>query len=86
MKYRIKLTKNALKDIHKLRAAGLDKKLNKIKAIIILNPTSAPAKKLSGNLKGFYSIRINLQHRFVYKVYEDEKVIKVISLWSHYEE
>ena len=44
-----------------------------------------PFEALVGDLKGAYSRRINLQHRLVYQVYEDEKVIKVIRFWTHYE-
>ena len=42
-------------------------------------------EKLVGDLQGAYSRRINIQHRLVYQVYEEEKVIKIISVWSHYE-
>lgn len=44
-----------------------------------------PYEKLVGDLQGTYSRRINIQHRLVYQVYEQEKVIKIISLWTHYE-
>ncbi|MHB1452280.1 MAG: Txe/YoeB family addiction module toxin, partial [Coriobacteriia bacterium] len=29
--------------------------------------------------------RINIQHRLVYQVLEDEHVVKVLRLWTHYE-
>lgn len=44
-----------------------------------------PFEKLIGDLAGAYSRRINIQHRLVYQVLEDEKVVKVLRLWSHYE-
>ena len=42
-------------------------------------------EKLVGDLNGAYSRRINLQHRLVYQIYEEEKTIKILSLWTHYE-
>ncbi|MGA0201480.1 MAG: Txe/YoeB family addiction module toxin, partial [Prochlorotrichaceae cyanobacterium] len=44
-----------------------------------------PYEKLSGDLLGAYSRRINIQHRLVYQVLEPDKVVKVIRMWSHYE-
>ena len=75
--YQIAYTKTALKDIPKLKAAHLDKK----------NPYQTPPtyEKLVGNMYGLYSRRINYQHRLVYKVHEEEKIIQIISLWTHYE-
>lgn len=43
-------------------------------------------EKLVGDLNGAYSRRINLQHRLVYQIYEEEKTIKILSLWTHYEQ
>ncbi|MBQ3759346.1 MAG: Txe/YoeB family addiction module toxin [Synergistaceae bacterium] len=55
--------------------------------VIRENPFQNPPsyEKLSGILKNLYSRRINVQHRLVYQVIEDEKLIKIVSLWSHYE-
>ncbi len=44
-----------------------------------------PFEALVGDLKGTFSRRINIQHRLVYQVFDDERVIKVIRLWTHYE-
>ena len=44
-----------------------------------------PYERLIGNLKQCYLRRINSQHRLVYMVYEEEKIVKIISMWSHYE-
>ena len=80
-------TKTALKDIPKLKAAHLDNKAKELIAVIRENPYQAPPpyEKLVGDLKGLYSRRINQQHRLVYEVFEREKAIKIVSLWSHYE-
>jgi Txe/YoeB family toxin of toxin-antitoxin system len=44
-----------------------------------------PYEKLVGKLSGAYSRRINIQHRLVYQVYEKEKIVKVIRMWTHYD-
>lgn len=85
--YTIVFTKKAANDIPNLRAAKLSDKTKALIEIIKPNPfqNPPPYEKLSGNLDGSYSRRINIKHRFVYQVYETEKTIKIISMWSHYE-
>lgn len=85
--YRIVYTKTATKDIPKLKSAHLDGKAKSLIEIIRENPfqNPPPYEKLMGDLNGAYSRRINVQHRLVYEVYESEKTIKIISLWTHYE-
>lgn len=87
MNYSILYTKDAIKDIDKLKNAGLDKKANLLIGILRENPFQIPPsyEKLVGSLQGLYSRRINIQHRLVYQVYEKEKAVKIISMWSHYE-
>lgn len=85
--YRIAYTKTALKDIPDLKNVHLDDKAKKLIDIIRVNPYQNPPsyEKLKGNMDGLCSRRINYQYRLVYQVFEDERVIKIISLWSHYE-
>ena len=85
--YNIVYTKTALKDIPKLKAAHLDEKAKSLIDLIRENPWQTPPgyEKLVGDLQGLISRRINIQHRLVYQVYENEKIIKIISLWTHYE-
>jgi len=85
--WRLVHTKQAQKDAKKLAAAGLRKKAEKLLKILSENPfqTPPPYEKLVGDLAGAYSRRINIQHRLVYQVYEDEKIVKVIRMWTHYE-
>ncbi len=85
--YKITYTKAAAKDIPKLKAAHLDKTAKALIEVIRENPYQTPPsyEKLIGDLRGLYSRRINIQHRLVYEVFEEEKTIKIISLWSHYE-
>lgn len=85
--YNLVYTKKAIKDIEKIKGAKLDNITKNLISIIKQSPYQTPPsyEKLVGDLKGLYSRRINIKHRLVYQVYEEEKVIKVISLWSHYE-
>ena len=84
MAFRTLLTKQAVKDLDKLKQAGLSQKAKQIVDSLKDNPYCLPYEKLVGNLKGFYSKRINIQHRIVYKVDEEEKIVLIVSMWSHY--
>lgn len=87
MSYTVVFTKAAQKDAKKLAAAGLRPHAEKLLAILKENPwqTPPPYEKLLGNLAGAYSRRINIQHRLVYQVLPDDKIVKVLRMWSHYE-
>lgn len=87
MKWEIVYTKQAQKDAKKLAAAGLKDKTIALLDIIRQNPFHTPPKfeKLLGDLAGTYSRRINIQHRLVYEILEEHRIIKVISMWTHYE-
>ena len=85
--YKIVYTKKAAADIPNLKSQGLDKKAKALIDILREDPfhTPPPCEKLLGELQGAYSRRINIKHRLVYQVYEEEKTVKIISMWSHYE-
>lgn len=85
--YKVVYTKMATKDIPKLKSSHLDKKALALIEVIKNNPfqTPPPYEKLVGVLQGLYSRRINIKHRLVYQVYEEEKMVKIISLWTHHE-
>ena len=87
MSWELLYTKQAQKDAKKLSASGLKKKAQALLEIIKEDPyqNPPPYEKLVGDLSGAYSRRINIQHRLVYQVYEEECVIKIIRLWTHYE-
>ncbi len=87
MSWALVYTKQAQKDAKKLSASGLKKKAQLILALVKENPyqNPPPYEKLVGDLSGAYSRRINIQHRLVYQVYEEEHVVKIIRLWTHYE-
>ncbi len=85
--YRIVYRKQALKDLEKIKASNLKNKTKKLIDIIKQNPfqNPPPYEKLVGDLSGAYSRRINYQHRLVYQVLEKEKAIKIIRMWTHYD-
>lgn len=85
--YPIVYTKKAANDIPNIKAAKLENKAKSLIGLIRENPyqTPPPYEKLHGNLQGAYSRRINVKHRLVYEVLEEEQTVKIISLWTHYE-
>lgn len=87
MNYKLLFTKQAQKDSKKLASVGLRPKAEALLDILRVNPyqNPPPYEKLIGDLSGAYSRRINIQHRLVYQVYDAERVVKVLRLWTHYE-
>lgn len=94
--YLIKFSKQADRDKRLLKGAGLEKRVRELLDVIAQDPFRAPPpyERLVGNLNGFYSRRINIQHRLVYEVYiqsilEDdimyEGIVRVARMWTHYE-
>lgn len=85
--WQVVFTKQAQKDAKKLSAAGLREKAEQLVEILRENPyqTPPPFEKLLGDLSGAFPRRINIQHRMVYQVLNDEKIVKVIRMWTHYE-
>jgi Txe/YoeB family toxin of toxin-antitoxin system len=86
-RWRVVFTRQARKDARKLAAAGLRPKAERLLALLADDPfaPSPPYEKLLGDLAGAYSRRINIQHRLVYAVLEEVKIVKVIRMWTHYE-
>lgn len=87
MSWEICYTKQAQRDAKKLAASGLKPKAQALLAILADDPfqTPPPFEKLVGDLAGAYSRRINIQHRLVYQVLEDDHTVKILRLWTHYE-
>lgn len=85
--YVIVYTKRAAKDISKLKSAHLEGKAKELIELLRKNPYQTPPhyEKLQGDLQGAYSRRINIKHRLVYQVLEEEFTVKILSLWTHYE-
>lgn len=85
--WKIIYTKQAQKDAKKLSSAGLRSKAEQLLKILQKNPYQKPPpyEKLVGDLVGAFSRRINIQHRLVYQIIEEQKTIKIIRMWTHYE-
>ena len=87
MTWELCYAKHAQKDAQKISAGGLKGKVQELLAVIQENPfqNPPPYEKLVGDLAGAYTRRINIQHRLVYEVLPEQKMIKVLRMWSHYE-
>ena len=85
--WQVVFTKQAQKDAKKLASAGLRSKAEKLLDILRENPYKTPPtfEKLLGDLSDAYSRRINIQYRLVYQILDNEKVVKVVRMWTHYE-
>jgi len=85
MKWQVILTKQAKKDAKKIASSGLKSQTKILLEVLQDNPYQPPYEKLVGNLSGYYSRRINIQHRLVYEIKEAEKIVRILKMWSHYE-
>ena len=87
MTWKLVYTKQAQKDAKKLASSGLKPNAKALLDLLAEDPYCRPPafEKMVGDLAGAYSRRINIQHRLVYEVIEDEKVVKVLRLWTHYD-
>jgi Txe/YoeB family toxin of toxin-antitoxin system len=85
--WRVVFTKQAQKDARKIARTGLRDKAEELLDLLRADPRQSPPpfEKLVGDLGGAYSRRINIQHRLVYQVLDDEHTVKVIRMWTHYE-
>ena len=87
MSWKLVYTKQAQKDAKKLDAAGFRSKAETLLDLLKRNPFEKPPpyEKLVGDLSGAYSRRINIQHRLVYQVIREKRIVKIIRMWTHYE-
>lgn len=87
MTWRLVYTKHAVRDAKKLAKSNLKTKAEFLLDILREDPFQTPPsyEKLVGDLAGAYSRRINIQHRLVYQVLEEERIVKVLRMWAHYE-
>jgi len=87
VEWKIVYTRQAQRDARKIAAAGLRPKAERILEILSQNlyQSPPPFEKLLGDLSGAYSRRINIQHRLVYQILEEERTVKVMRMWTHYE-
>ena len=87
MTWHVVYTKQANKDAKKLSSAGLRPKAEELLDLLKENPYQTPPffEKLVGDFSGLYSRRINILHRLVYQILDDERTVKVLRMWTHYE-
>ena len=87
MTYKVLFSKHAHKDAYKIKESNLHEKCQHLIEILLSDPFLCipPYEKLVGDLRGFYSRRINIHHRLVYEVETTEKIVKVLRMWSHYQ-
>ena len=85
MRYKVLLKKQALKDLARLKQVGLAEKALEMGKAMEANPFQPPYEKLTGNLTGKYSRRINIQHRMVYTVDDEKREVHILRMWTHYE-
>ena len=85
--WHLAFTRDANKDARKISRAGLRPKTEALLNILRTNPfqNPPPYEKLTGDLSGAYSRKINIQHRLVYQVLKEIRTVKVIRMWTHYE-
>ena len=83
----IKYSKQAVKDSKKIEQSNLKQSVINLLEILKVDPfqNPSPYEKIIGDLTGKYSRRINIQHRLVYEVFEEEKIVRVLRMWTHYE-
>lgn len=87
MTWQVVFTRQAAKDAKRVARAGLRPQAEKLLAVLAADPfrNPPPYEKLVGDLAGAYSRRINIQHRLIYQVLKEQRVVKVIRMWTHYE-
>lgn len=87
MTWALVYAKQAQKDAKKLSGAGLRSRAEELLEILARNPyqNPPPFEKLVGDLQGAYSRRINIQHRLVYEIFREERTVRVLRMWTHYE-
>ena len=87
MSWSIVYTRQAQNDAKKIASSNLRPQAERLLDILARDPfqNPPPYEKLVGDLAGAYSRRINIQLRLVYQVYDAERTVKVIRMWTHYE-
>ena len=87
MKWRVRFHKQAMRDLERVKQAGLGEKAQALAKLLEENPYKTPPayEKLRGDLEGLYSRRLNVQHRLVYEVDEETHTVTVYRMWTHYE-
>lgn len=80
--YEIRLTRQALKDLEKLTPKLREKVKNLCLAILRENPHEG--KRLVGDLKESFSLRVSYQDRLVYSIDDQRRIVYVERCRTHY--
>jgi Txe/YoeB family toxin of toxin-antitoxin system len=85
--WKIIYSKKAQKDAKKVKESNLSDAVKRLLSVLKNDPFAkdSPFEKLRKDLTGAYSRRINIKHRLVYEVLKDDKIVKILSMWTHYE-
>ena len=83
--WRVVFSKQAATDAKKLFASGLKAKAQRLIEVLTEDPFATPPRyeRLVGDLAGMYSRRINIQHRLVYEGFEEERIVRILRMWTH---
>jgi len=87
LSWAVVLSRQAVKDLKKIKQAGLASRTALLLKNLQDDPFINPPRyeRLVGNLNGFYSRRINIKHRLIYSVDIDKHIVHVLRCWTHYE-
>ncbi|MEW6464947.1 MAG: Txe/YoeB family addiction module toxin [Pseudomonadota bacterium] len=87
MSWKLVYARQALKDAAKMASSGLKPRTQALLALVAEDPFRRPPpyEKLVGDLAGAYSRRINIQHRLVYEVFPEQRVVRILRMWTHCE-
>ena len=85
--WRVVYTRQARRDARKLAASNLKPKAIYLLDLLAEDPRRSPPpfEKLVGDFAGAYSRRLNVLYRLVYQIFDEERVVKVLRLWTHYD-
>ncbi len=87
-RWKLLFSKRAQNDAKRLKKSNLKAKAEQLLNILEQDPLQnpPPVKRLVGDYAGYYSRRINIQHRLVYSVHSDSSTVRIIGMWQHYDE
>ncbi len=86
-KWKIIFSNRAVKDWSKVSKSKYKSKVGELLELLEQGPfyEPPPFKQLQGDMKGAFSRRINHQHRLVYRVDKDKRLVNIIMMWLHCE-
>lgn len=85
--WHLEFHRRAQRDAKLVQRSGLKGTVEELLALLERDPFESPPpfEKLTGNMSGAFSRRLNIQHRLVYEVLPDERIVRILRMWSHYD-